>query len=1118
MQTRHFFKIIVALFVLIALPGRAATGPYELEKGQYAGAVLILASTHAQTGLVTINLTTTGAFSGKLTLGGGTTGFRGTFAGDVATVDVPRRNLSTIALNLTISRSPGTLITGSVGDGTYFAQLDAPRAIYSSRAPTGRVGKYTLLLHSTSSEPGVPDGDGFARMSVSAAGSVSISGVLADGVAFSSRAKVLAGDVVPFCVKLFGGKGTLAGVVSWESQNQIVGGPLWCRPAMRSLLFPAGFGTDLSLRGALYTPPARGTRQLFFFDTEDNAQVSLVDETLGVFELTATLTTANKMEVLLPNTDQLKVQLSPGSGLFSGSFLHPMLNRRVTFKGAVVQAELLGGGFFLTSNRAGRVSISGQATPPTIIPGSGALSAGQTITMFSTTGGTIVRYTTNGTDPTEASTAYTGPFTLVASATVKARSFKSSLRPSTVKTTTFTVAGGTVATPAISPNSGNFAAATQGTLATSTAGATIRYTTNGTDPTAASTLYSAPFSLSASATLKVRAFKAGLTDSAVATATFTITIPATVATPTISPNGGAFTDSTTITLTTATAGATIRYTTDGSDPVAASAAYIAPFVLTFSSTFKARAFKAGMTDSAVASASFAIVSSAGRATLSAAPLSATSVRLTWLNSAANQAGGMVLQCSASGATGTYTAVTTLAAGVTTFTDTGRTAGTLYYYRGRPVNNAEPYSYAFTTTNSTNAAGLPIPPSNLRVRSVSGVANPQVLEITWTRNATNDTSYIIEKSSDGEAFENYADIALVDLFTSGADRYVQDDAQPENVRRYYRVRSKNAAGVSAATEIASATTLSTGVPLAPTGLTARAAAADTITLSWTNASTFDGYDIWLIQGVANPTASGGTRDDAVSGAAPAVILPVVTLSASSTYSFKIRVYRYVNGVKSYSTFTSTVNATTLAANGVTGVEFTNNNAYPLVSLKIDGVEQFTASPQGLPPGAKLKLPLSAANHTYAALNGFWDASGLRQTLYTYSGSFTVTAGQTLPLTDRFANPTMPQLMTRLSGSTGYWSGWYTDATFGFSPVNVRFFANGTCTIIRNRTGTIETVGTGTYSMNSYPGNFIVPFSITLNGTRYAAGTLDERLGYFLIKFNTGTANFSPYAIQFNYDGP
>lgn len=81
----------------------------------------------------------------------------------------------------------------------------------------------------------------------------------------------------------------------------------------------------------------------------------------------------------------------------------------------------------------------------------------------------------------------------------------------------------TAATPTIAPNGGSFTSAQQVTLSTSTAGAAIRYTLDGTDPTTASPLYSSPFSLGSSATVKAKAFAAGYLPSATASAAFTIT-------------------------------------------------------------------------------------------------------------------------------------------------------------------------------------------------------------------------------------------------------------------------------------------------------------------------------------------------------------------------------------------------------------------------------------------------------------------------------------------------------------------------------------------------------------------------------------------------------------------
>jgi hypothetical protein len=77
-----------------------------------------------------------------------------------------------------------------------------------------------------------------------------------------------------------------------------------------------------------------------------------------------------------------------------------------------------------------------------------------------------------------------------------------------------------VAAPTISPSSGNFTTSIQVALADATPGAVIRYTVDGSDPTAASPTYGAPLVFTTTTGLKVRAFKAGSVDSAVVVATF----------------------------------------------------------------------------------------------------------------------------------------------------------------------------------------------------------------------------------------------------------------------------------------------------------------------------------------------------------------------------------------------------------------------------------------------------------------------------------------------------------------------------------------------------------------------------------------------------------------------
>jgi len=78
------------------------------------------------------------------------------------------------------------------------------------------------------------------------------------------------------------------------------------------------------------------------------------------------------------------------------------------------------------------------------------------------------------------------------------------------------------AAPTFAPGAGTYASAQNVTIASATAGATIKYTTDGSTPTAASATYTGPINVASTTTLKAIATKAGMTDSAVSTAAFTI--------------------------------------------------------------------------------------------------------------------------------------------------------------------------------------------------------------------------------------------------------------------------------------------------------------------------------------------------------------------------------------------------------------------------------------------------------------------------------------------------------------------------------------------------------------------------------------------------------------------
>ncbi len=81
-----------------------------------------------------------------------------------------------------------------------------------------------------------------------------------------------------------------------------------------------------------------------------------------------------------------------------------------------------------------------------------------------------------------------------------------------------------VATPTFTPAAGSYSSAQSVTISCSTSGATIHYTTDGTTPTTSSPTYSSAITVSSTKTIKAIAVKSGMTNSDVASATYTITV------------------------------------------------------------------------------------------------------------------------------------------------------------------------------------------------------------------------------------------------------------------------------------------------------------------------------------------------------------------------------------------------------------------------------------------------------------------------------------------------------------------------------------------------------------------------------------------------------------------
>jgi len=172
---------------------------------------------------------------------------------------------------------------------------------------------------------------------------------------------------------------------------------------------------------------------------------------------------------------------------------------------------------------------------PTFSPVQGTYTTPQAVTIFESTPGGSIYYTTNGTTPTTSSSLYSAPITVSANETLQAIAAGTGYNNSAVAAAAYAIAP-VLAAPTFSPVGGTYSTPQTVTISDLTPGVTIYFTTNGTTPTTSSTIYTGPINVSWNQTVQAIAVGAGYTGSVLATASYTIDIVGT--TYVNYPNGG----------------------------------------------------------------------------------------------------------------------------------------------------------------------------------------------------------------------------------------------------------------------------------------------------------------------------------------------------------------------------------------------------------------------------------------------------------------------------------------------------------------------------------------------------------------------------------------------------
>jgi hypothetical protein len=272
-------------------------------------------------------------------------------------------------------------------------------------------------------------------------------------------------------------------------------------------------------------------------------------------------------------------------------------------------------GYSMSAIGSSAYTITLPTATPVFSPAGGTYTSAQIVTVSDVTTGATVYYTTNGSTPTTSSTVYSGPITVSASETLNAIAVATGYSNSSVASAAYTINSSTqTAAPVFSIPGGSFTAAQTVTITDSTSGAVIYYTLNGTTPTTSSNRYTGPLTVKNSATLQAIATTSGYTNSTVTSAVFAYSTAA----PVITPAAGSYAGAQTVTMSSATPGASIFYLTNGTKPNGSSTKYTGPFTVSTSVKIVAMATETGFAQSAFVNDDITITATTATPTFSVA--------------------------------------------------------------------------------------------------------------------------------------------------------------------------------------------------------------------------------------------------------------------------------------------------------------------------------------------------------------------------------------------------------------------------------------------------------------------------------------------------------------------
>jgi rhamnogalacturonan endolyase len=172
---------------------------------------------------------------------------------------------------------------------------------------------------------------------------------------------------------------------------------------------------------------------------------------------------------------------------------------------------------------------------------------------------------------------------------------------------------------------------------------------------------------------------------------------------------------------------------------------------------------------------------AAPSSLTATAVSSSRIDLSWTDDSSDE-DGFKIERSTDGTS--FTQIATVGANVTTYSDTGLSASTTYYYRVRAHNSAGDSSYSNTANATTQAASAPAAPTNLTAQS----PRKRQIALNWTQSTSPNITenQVYRSTTSGGPYSLVATLSATTSYT--------DTGLSSGTTYHYVVTARNSDGL------------------------------------------------------------------------------------------------------------------------------------------------------------------------------------------------------------------------------------------------------------------------------------------------------------------------------------